>query len=78
MDYFVHEDNGKSEPRHVGFSFILPLDLKDSTGSKKVPITGFKHRPIGQITSKPVFSSGYFITLPGICSAGFWVYSMYT
>lgn len=62
MDFYVHdeveeggvsngaESNGvESKPRHVGFCFMLPLDLRKSTGTKKIPITGLSSRPIGQI-----------------------------
>jgi len=39
-------------PRHVGFCFMLPLDLKKSHGSKKCPITGLSSKPIGQIKGR--------------------------
>ena len=52
----MHDKNSPDEPRPVGFSFILPLDLNSSVGSKTIPITGFKHKPIGQIRSKFIFN----------------------
>ena len=57
LDFYVHEsvnDAAKraSPPRHVGYTFILPLDLQRTTDKKTVPITSLKHKPLGQVTCK--------------------------
>ncbi|XP_060576264.1 glycerophosphocholine phosphodiesterase GPCPD1-like, partial [Ruditapes philippinarum] len=65
LDFYVHDrpnDANDACVRHVGFSFLLPLDLKSATGTRKVPITGLSHRPIGQIIFK------YLIVKPMISS----------
>ncbi|XP_053381045.1 glycerophosphocholine phosphodiesterase GPCPD1-like [Mercenaria mercenaria] len=67
LDFYVHDrpnDPSDTGARHVGFSFLLPLDLKSAKGAKKIPITGLSHRPIGQIEFK------YLIVKPMI-GAGF-------
>ncbi|WAR31646.1 GPCP2-like protein [Mya arenaria] len=51
LDLYVDEDNKENETaRHVGSSFILPLSMKKSRGSKNIPINGNNNRPIGQLT----------------------------
>ena len=40
------------DPKHVGYCYLLPLDLKKSNDCKKVPITGLRHKPIGEVTCK--------------------------
>jgi glycerophosphocholine phosphodiesterase GPCPD1 len=47
FDFYVHEE--EVEPRHVGYCYLLPVDLKKSNDTKTVPITGLHHKPIGQI-----------------------------
>ena len=37
-------------PYHVGFSYILPITLKQSLGQIIVPITNTHQRPIGQVS----------------------------
>ncbi|XP_052797053.1 glycerophosphocholine phosphodiesterase GPCPD1-like isoform X2 [Mya arenaria] len=36
--------------KHIGYSFILPLEVHSSTDRRTVPITSLKHHPLGQIT----------------------------
>lgn len=67
LDFYVHDkpnDPVDTSPRHVGFSFLLPLEFKKSVGTKQVPITGLSHRPIGQLKFKhlivkPMIGSGF-------------------
>lgn len=53
LDFYLHTKNGSPQdlPKHVGYAYILPVNLKEShSGTKMVPISGLKHMPIGQIT----------------------------
>ena len=43
------EDN---VPRHLGYTFILPLDIVHSVNTRTVPITSLQHKPLGQIKCK--------------------------
>ncbi|XP_078326933.1 glycerophosphocholine phosphodiesterase GPCPD1-like isoform X1 [Crassostrea virginica] len=57
FDFYVHQEG--DSPKHVGYCYLLPVDLKKSNDTKTVPITGLNHKPIGQIhldylTVKPV------------------------
>lgn len=55
LDFYVHDkptDPEDTAPRHVGFCFVLPLDPQSSKGSRKIPINGLSHRPIGQMQCK--------------------------
>ncbi|XP_061183603.1 glycerophosphocholine phosphodiesterase GPCPD1-like [Saccostrea echinata] len=47
FDFYVDEEG--VNPRHVGYCYLLPVDLKKSNDSKTVPITGLNHKPIGKI-----------------------------
>lgn len=38
-------------PTHMGFCYILPSNLRDTTGTCTMPITGKRQQPIGQLTS---------------------------
>uniref|UniRef100_A0A1B6ETP9 GP-PDE domain-containing protein n=1 Tax=Cuerna arida TaxID=1464854 RepID=A0A1B6ETP9_9HEMI len=52
FDFYVygsHATDGEP-PVHIGSSYILPSVLKSSEGQTVSPITGVKHRPIGQVT----------------------------
>ncbi|XP_053380128.1 glycerophosphocholine phosphodiesterase GPCPD1-like [Mercenaria mercenaria] len=54
LDFYVHERAGEDDakdslPRHVGYAFILPLDIYRSVDTKTVPITSLHHKPLGQI-----------------------------
>lgn len=57
LDFYVHEKD--KSPKHVGYSYVLPADTDVTLSSKTIPITGLKHKPIGQIkvtyfVAKPV------------------------
>jgi len=43
------ENKAGPPPELIGSSFILPLDLKKSRGTKTIPISGLSHKPIGQL-----------------------------
>lgn len=47
FDFFVLTDN--EDPKHIGLSYLLPMEMKNSNDIKHLPITGLKHKPIGQI-----------------------------
>ncbi|XP_023930021.1 glycerophosphocholine phosphodiesterase GPCPD1 [Lingula anatina] len=52
LDFYVHEENqGPGDiPKHVGFAHILPNIFQETIGSKTVPLSGLKHKPIGQVS----------------------------
>ncbi|XP_064617078.1 glycerophosphocholine phosphodiesterase GPCPD1-like [Liolophura sinensis] len=52
LDFYVHNPSGSPEdvPKHVGYSYLLPFHIQDTLGKKTVPISGLKHKPIGQIS----------------------------
>lgn len=57
FDFYVNQEG--VTPKHIGYCYLLPVDLKKSNDTKTVPITGLNHKPIGQIdldylTVKPV------------------------
>ncbi|XP_052093796.1 glycerophosphocholine phosphodiesterase GPCPD1-like isoform X1 [Mytilus californianus] len=47
FDFYVQTPD--KEPKHVGYSYLLPMEMKHSNDTKNLPITGLKHKPIGQI-----------------------------
>ncbi|XP_076075750.1 putative glycerophosphocholine phosphodiesterase GPCPD1 homolog 1 [Mytilus galloprovincialis] len=47
FDFYVQFPD--KEPKHVGYSYLLPMEMKHSNDIKNLPITGLKHKPIGQI-----------------------------
>lgn len=50
VDFYVHRATEEASlPEHVGFSYILPGNLKDTFGTCTVPITGNRHQPVGQL-----------------------------
>ncbi|CAL4084008.1 unnamed protein product [Meganyctiphanes norvegica] len=48
-DFYV-EQPGEDIPRYLGFTFVLPSNLKENFGVATLPITSQKHLPIGQLT----------------------------
>jgi len=50
FDFYVRTPD--SQPQHVGYSYLLPMEMKNSNDIKNLPITGLKHKPIGQIKGK--------------------------
>ncbi|XP_077562303.1 glycerophosphocholine phosphodiesterase GPCPD1-like isoform X4 [Haemaphysalis longicornis] len=50
VDFYVHRATEEASiPEHVGFSYILPGNLKETFGTCTVPITGNRHQPVGQL-----------------------------
>ncbi|XP_034237742.1 glycerophosphocholine phosphodiesterase GPCPD1-like isoform X3 [Thrips palmi] len=52
MDFYAYSNkmSDGDPPYHVGFSYILPITLKQSLGQTIVPITNTHQRPIGQVS----------------------------
>lgn len=50
--YADNETNGYPIPERIGFCYILPSNLRGTSGSCTMPITGKKHLPIGQLSCK--------------------------
>ncbi|KAH9496922.1 putative glycerophosphocholine phosphodiesterase GPCPD1 2 [Bulinus truncatus] len=48
LDFYVWEPN--RSPRFIGSSHLLPFKQKESQHTRKFPIIGFNHKPIGEIT----------------------------
>ncbi|XP_064474264.1 glycerophosphocholine phosphodiesterase GPCPD1-like isoform X2 [Ornithodoros turicata] len=48
VDFYVQTEQSIAE--HIGSSYILPRNLKDSSGMLTLPITGLKQKLIGQVT----------------------------
>jgi len=61
VDFYVDDSrSGFPVPEHIGFCYILPSNLRGTSGSCTMPITGKKHLPIGQLSVeylmvKPLF-----------------------
>ncbi|KAK8759228.1 hypothetical protein V5799_003141 [Amblyomma americanum] len=46
---FYRSTLDSSIPEHIGFSYILPGNLKGTCGTCTVPITGNRHQPVGEL-----------------------------
>ena len=61
VDFYTDDTRtGLPVPEHIGFCYILPSNLRGTSGSCTMPITGKKHLPIGQLSVeflmiKPLF-----------------------
>ena len=61
IDFYAENDlNGCPTPEKIGFCYILPFNMRGSSGSCTMPITGNKNVPIGQLSGEsfspfPVF-----------------------
>ena len=54
VDFYLDNPSaGLPVPEHIGFSYILPSNLRGTSGSCTMPITGKKHLPIGQFSGNP-------------------------
>lgn len=49
VDFYVHETE---IPDHIGFCYILPSNLRDTSGTCNMPIAGKRQQPIGQLSGK--------------------------
>lgn len=47
VDFYLHESD---IPEHVGFCYILPSNMRETSGTCNMPISGKKQQPIGQLT----------------------------
>lgn len=47
VDFYVHESE---IPDHIGFCYILPSNLRDTSGTCNMPIAGKRQQPIGQLS----------------------------
>jgi hypothetical protein len=54
VDFYVDDTSlgSRPVPEHIGFCYILPSNLRGTSGSCTMPITGKKHLPIGQLAGK--------------------------
>lgn len=52
VDFYVHPRPEGSLPEHIGFSYVLPGNLREASGSCTVPITGNRHQPVGQLVGE--------------------------
>nr|XP_042899306.1 glycerophosphocholine phosphodiesterase GPCPD1 [Parasteatoda tepidariorum] len=47
VDFYVHETD---IPEHIGFCYILPSNMRDTSGTCNMPISGKRQQPIGQLS----------------------------
>ncbi|KFM81137.1 Glycerophosphocholine phosphodiesterase GPCPD1, partial [Stegodyphus mimosarum] len=47
VDFYVHESD---IPEHIGFCYILPSNMRDTSGTCNMPISGKRQQPIGQLS----------------------------
>ena len=53
VDFYAENDeNGCPIPERIGFGYILPSNLRGTSGACTMPITGKKHLPIGQLSGQ--------------------------
>ncbi|XP_077486025.1 glycerophosphocholine phosphodiesterase GPCPD1-like [Amblyomma americanum] len=51
IDFYMHRNTSESSyPEHIGFSYILPGNLKDTFGICNTPIAGNRRQPVGQLS----------------------------
>ncbi|XP_025192312.1 glycerophosphocholine phosphodiesterase GPCPD1-like isoform X1 [Melanaphis sacchari] len=49
FDFYLHKESSEEPPYHIGFTHILPSNMKYSNGIIISPITSVRHRPIGEL-----------------------------
>ncbi|KAH6946008.1 hypothetical protein HPB50_011128 [Hyalomma asiaticum] len=50
VDFYMHRSTSEASiPEHIGFSYILPGNMKETFGTCTVPITGTRHQPVGEL-----------------------------
>lgn len=54
FDIYVHKEYSEDPPCHVGFTYILPNNMKYSNGVIVCPITSVRHQPLGELKSKEI------------------------
>lgn len=52
FDIYLHKESSEEPPYYVGFSYVLPNNMKYSNGLIVIPITSVRHKPIGELKSK--------------------------
>jgi len=52
FDLYLHKESSDEPPFHIGFTHILPSNMKYSNGIVISPITSVRHKPIGELKSK--------------------------
>ncbi|XP_021340983.1 glycerophosphocholine phosphodiesterase GPCPD1-like isoform X2 [Mizuhopecten yessoensis] len=56
LDFYVHYEDKPA--KHMGYSYILPVDTSTTKSSKVIPISSLSHKPIGKI------KVSYFVAKP--------------
>jgi hypothetical protein len=56
VDYYIRDNSSNSNgvAEHIGYSYILPLNLQEHNGTIKTVITGTNHKPIGHLMGAPL------------------------
>lgn len=52
FDIYLHKESSEEPPCHIGFTFIIPSNMKWSNGEIVCPITSVHHQPLGELKSK--------------------------
>lgn len=55
FDIYIHKDNSEEPPYHIGFTHIVPSNMKYSNEVIVCPITSVRHKPIGELKSKAIY-----------------------
>ncbi|XP_074655941.1 glycerophosphocholine phosphodiesterase GPCPD1-like isoform X2 [Tubulanus polymorphus] len=51
FNFYEESAEGSTDPpRHVGYAYVLPINMKDTQNIRSIPIHGVRHKPIGQLT----------------------------
>lgn len=71
FDFYIKDVNETGMADHIGYTYLLPLNLQEDNGTINSVITGNNHKPIGQFITeylivKPL--KGYATTLVGLNS----------
>ncbi|XP_060846937.1 LOW QUALITY PROTEIN: glycerophosphocholine phosphodiesterase GPCPD1-like [Rhopalosiphum padi] len=49
FDFYLHKESSEEPPYHIGFTHVLPSNMRYSNGMVICPITSVHHRPIGEL-----------------------------
>ncbi|VVC36861.1 Hypothetical protein CINCED_3A012450 [Cinara cedri] len=49
FDIYIHKESSQDSPHHIGFTYILPSNMKYSNGVIVCPITSVHHQPLGEL-----------------------------
>ncbi|GBL93344.1 Glycerophosphocholine phosphodiesterase GPCPD1 [Araneus ventricosus] len=53
VDFYAHDTDNSNDsniPEHIGFCYILPSNMRDTSGTCNMPISGKRQQPIGQLS----------------------------